>query len=1406
MYEAVVPEIIPQTLNQQILPLIIQHNINAIRQTIQTRLGENAGDMTTIVSQLNLADVDGNTALHHAVTANALQVVQYLLDIGVDANAVNNNGQTALHLAATQGFLPAAKLLVHQQADPNIVDRQGQTPKSYVDKHAIPELFTLLMNVETGQSTHDQLSLRESISLVAPDPDVISRAQESILSILNRMPVDKLTHDSIKAVVENCQHPARYIQAYSYIKTAKGIFKKDQKISVSLEDILTNKAQPDYSVLDKQIESLMALKAQLQQLAQGQHPLKYQFTAMVSSLTSMVDKYQRFKQEFAEGSEPLRRALLGPISIYSLGMDHREVDAAFAHRFKRFFDLEQRPDSDAEYGLHPVVNVDEVWYKASPAFPTNELAVHAFENLLRGFYAHGTAAVEVLLLINRNANAHFIIPTIASKSAEGECLADIYSRNADVLKQIEPYHYSLMVFLSILMRFSDAKLDNFNAAKIREHSYAVTGFDNDYSLRHDIEYRPKVYAWAEESHIVRINSIFLLMEQMEHPVDSAFRAHFCRLSPEMLVAQWLAQLQILDRSYRPLQDKLSQQGDTEFPLMFRLLKGYLPWLYQSIKTMHALLKKDGEVTHKTVFQKIMPLVAKFYETALETEHRDPVEAYRKEVHNLMNTFEKLMKEGRLQLSEEELQLLQQVKDNEDNSTYLSIADACEEFISAIDFLHLTFPEQQELLQYICNNFSGMTNLTLHNAKGLTDDHLIQLSQTNTALAVVELVHCDRIHMHSLLEVLAHHPQLSLTLSYKAGKYSIQDLTVLMTHCQTLQLILPDNKRYALDKQSDELIQSALAMGDMVLLTAVLLHCPSSADLMSMPIAYRILKSIIEKQDIVLLKECISLKLQLDLLFDRKSVLDCLAEMGVATAIAQEMAWLFIVNGVLECQRENTTAVLNLALAHVANDGGNVNNPQRADQQAKLLYFARNHNQLTAENLAQLVSPDSTEVNWGGIDRFRLSLPLVEALLAHAQQLAVLDLSRSSSVNVLQPGVVIAEILNSLTRAGVKKVKLSSEQALAIKKEGDRDLVDLRRIGQLNDLKWQNTLSIELTWFSLELRRFKPGERIDLIDGFSGMLQENTTIREIQFNSELTAREFTTLCQGIQNNRHLETLVLNKAGINAAGARELKLALIHHPTLRHLELQENKLDADAAAHLAELLRLNPRLEKMILFGNPLGDEGAAHFAKALAANTRLRYLDLNQCQLTSIGLNALAEVCQRKNKTLRYLNLGYNSFDDSCFLNWKKVLTLNSNFDLITMFDNREGQGFSKACFLTIIMILRNNSLRQFKQSLLTTARLHYAMTANPALHREQSVALLTSDKEVESSHNLSVYEAPKLSDFPQGFVVNFSKQVPSTLHPRIVNLPGVYTTPAVSDYVLNPVVEENVEFVDVTRGLAPRPF
>src|SRR5262245_50660876 len=92
------------------------------------------GDLTSVrkllgeKADVNGARVDGLTALHAAVHADRLDIVDTLLRAGAKAGAPDRYGITPLYLACVNGDAEMIRRLLDAGADTNAADPGGETP------------------------------------------------------------------------------------------------------------------------------------------------------------------------------------------------------------------------------------------------------------------------------------------------------------------------------------------------------------------------------------------------------------------------------------------------------------------------------------------------------------------------------------------------------------------------------------------------------------------------------------------------------------------------------------------------------------------------------------------------------------------------------------------------------------------------------------------------------------------------------------------------------------------------------------------------------------------------------------------------------------------------------------------------------------------------------------------------------------------------------------------------------------------------------------------------------------------------------------------------------------------------------------------------------------------------------
>ncbi len=98
-------------------------------------------------SEMCIGDTDENgaTLLHHTSLNCQVATMQYLIDSGIDLNAVDNDGNTALHLACDKGHIDAAQLLLGAGASDTILNKASDAPLHIIVRENYTQLLTVFL-------------------------------------------------------------------------------------------------------------------------------------------------------------------------------------------------------------------------------------------------------------------------------------------------------------------------------------------------------------------------------------------------------------------------------------------------------------------------------------------------------------------------------------------------------------------------------------------------------------------------------------------------------------------------------------------------------------------------------------------------------------------------------------------------------------------------------------------------------------------------------------------------------------------------------------------------------------------------------------------------------------------------------------------------------------------------------------------------------------------------------------------------------------------------------------------------------------------------------------------------------------------------------------------------------------
>jgi len=102
---------------------------------------EKLSNVHGLEQHLNSVDVDGLGLIHWAADRGNAEILQFLLNSGVDINLVDTDGQTALHYASSCGHLDCIKLLIKFGADRSIKDNESQSCVDVAENCTVADLL-----------------------------------------------------------------------------------------------------------------------------------------------------------------------------------------------------------------------------------------------------------------------------------------------------------------------------------------------------------------------------------------------------------------------------------------------------------------------------------------------------------------------------------------------------------------------------------------------------------------------------------------------------------------------------------------------------------------------------------------------------------------------------------------------------------------------------------------------------------------------------------------------------------------------------------------------------------------------------------------------------------------------------------------------------------------------------------------------------------------------------------------------------------------------------------------------------------------------------------------------------------------------------------------------------------------
>jgi ankyrin repeat protein len=98
-------------------------------------------------------DQYGNNALNWASKNGITEIVELLLDKGVNSNIKNDRLITPLSYASEKGYVNIVKMLLDKGADPNIKDNRGETALIWASQNGYENIVKMLLDKDADPNT-----------------------------------------------------------------------------------------------------------------------------------------------------------------------------------------------------------------------------------------------------------------------------------------------------------------------------------------------------------------------------------------------------------------------------------------------------------------------------------------------------------------------------------------------------------------------------------------------------------------------------------------------------------------------------------------------------------------------------------------------------------------------------------------------------------------------------------------------------------------------------------------------------------------------------------------------------------------------------------------------------------------------------------------------------------------------------------------------------------------------------------------------------------------------------------------------------------------------------------------------------------------------------------------------------
>lgn len=178
------------------------------------------------------------------------------------------------------------------------------------------------------------------------------------------------------------------------------------------------------------------------------------------------------------------------------------------------------------------------------------------------------------------------------------------------------------------------------------------------------------------------------------------------------------------------------------------------------------------------------------------------------------------------------------------------------------------------------------------------------------------------------------------------------------------------------------------------------------------------------------------------------------------------------------------------------------------------------------------------------------------------------------------------------------------------------------------------------------------------------------------NFQIIDRLAFLIAYALKHTWQVSDLILRNNQISDRGGVFICEALQNHPSVKLVNLEENKLGINTSSYIKNIMtpvdatKSTASIKYWILSNNCIGDEGLKHVAEGLKHDTNASEIYLDGNSITNVGA-ALIEEVLKENSTLKLLSLGDNYIDDSGTIAISNGIKANKTLRVLLMERNEK---------------------------------------------------------------------------------------------------------------------------------------